>query len=118
MSGLHLPSMDSNEMLDVIHYLFEEDLIHAQSAEQIDAKEKVRSIIYRDFYGQTYRYGTKGTDYNMSNEVLQDGLVGDEEDELKPFDPTKAPIKPYFAPTNPDETSAKPFGKNVDAPLG
>ena len=105
-------------MLDVIHYIFEEDLIHAQSAEQIEAKEKVRSIVYRDFYDRKYKYGVGSNDYNMSNEVFQDGLVGDEEDELKPFDPTKAPIKPYFAPTNLDENSPKPFGKNVDAPLG
>jgi len=118
MSGLHLASMDCCEMLDIIHYIFEEDLIHSQSAEQIEAKEKVRSIIYRDFYERKYKYGSGVTDYNMSNEVLQEGLVGDEEDELKPFDPTKVPIKPYFAPTNPDETSVKPFGKDIDAPLG
>jgi hypothetical protein len=110
--------MDASEMLDVIHYLFEEDLTHMASAEQVEAKERVRSIIYRDFYERKYKYGSTSNDYNMSNEVLQDGLVGDEEDELKPFDPTKAPIKPYFAPTNPDEKSAKPFGMNIDAPLG
>jgi hypothetical protein len=110
--------MDASEMLDVIHYLFEEDLTRMASAEQIEAKERVRSIIYRDFYERKYKYGSEVTDYNMSNEVLQDGLVGDEEDELKPFDPTKAPIKPYFAPTNPDEKSAKPFGMKIDAPLG
>lgn len=118
MSGLHLSSMDASEMLDVVHYIFEEDLIHATSAEQIEAKEKVRSIVYRDFYETNYKYGSGVTDYNMSNKVLQDGLVGDEEDELKPFDPTKAPTKPYFAPTKPDETSAQPFGSKIDAPLG
>ena len=110
--------MEPSEMLDVIHYFFEEDLIHSSSVEQIEAKSKVRSIVYRDFYEQNYKYGSEVNDYNMSNEVFQDGLVGDEEDELKPFDPTKAPIKPYFAPTNLDENSPKPFGKNVDAPLG
>jgi hypothetical protein len=110
--------MDVSEMLDVIHYLFEEDLTHASSAEQIEAKDRVRSIIYRDFYERKYKYGSASNDYNMSNEVFQDGLVGDEEDELKPFDPMKAPIKPYFAPTNPDEKSAKPFGMKIDAPLG
>jgi hypothetical protein len=118
MSGLQLSSMESSEMLDVIHYLFEEDLTSSSNAEQLEAKDRVRSIIYRDFYDHKYKYGSGKNDYNMSNEVLQEGLVGDEEDDLQPFDPTKAPIKPYFAPTNPDEKSVKPFGMDIDAPLG
>jgi hypothetical protein len=58
MNGLQLSSMELADMLDVIHVIFEDDMTSVASAEQVDVKEKVREIIYRDFYETTYKYKT------------------------------------------------------------
>ena len=50
MNGLQLSSMELADMLDVIHVIFEDDITSVASAEQVDVKENVREIIYRDFY--------------------------------------------------------------------
>jgi hypothetical protein len=38
--------------------------------------------------------------------------------DITPFDPTKAPVKPFVPATDIDENSPKPFGKLLDGPLG
>jgi hypothetical protein len=110
-------------MLDVIHYLFEDDLL-VSTAEESDAKSEVRSVIYRQLYGTTYKYGTSssGKRYNYSEDNLpRDGYVADID--IKPFDPDKddplkkkAPTKAYTPAMEPNVDSTLPFGMNVLPP--
>lgn len=108
--------MEASEMLDVLHYLFEEDLLggHPELAE---AKTDIRTMIYRDLYRDTYNYGIEGSGkkYNGTGESLpKEGLYED----LRPFDPLAGPTKPYTPPTDFDGESPLPFGSVLDGPLG
>lgn len=99
-------------MLDVLHYLFESDF-DMSTAEQMDAKDKVRDIIYRDFYEKSYKYGSKkkSANYDYGLDDLDDPV------NLEPI--ISKETKPYFPPTpfNPD--AANPFGGVLrEAPLG
>lgn len=115
MSGLRLGEMDSAEMLDVVHVIFEEDYTNASSGEQVDAKNKVRKVIYKEFYEKEYSYASSSkTDYSdlepEENEYDYSDVV--------PFDPAKAATKPFVPSTDFNPDAALPFGKTLDAPLG
>lgn len=113
MSGLQLSELSSSEMLDVIHVLFEEDFTSAVSGEHIDAKNKIRKIMYREFYDKTYTYG--GSSNEQSGDFENAPM---DYSDITPFDPKKAPVKPFVPATDIDENSPKPFGKLLDGPLG
>ena len=116
VSGLRLADMDSTDMIDVLHYYFEDD-IAASSAEQMEARSESRSVIYRTLYGTQYKYamGTSDKKYNSDGSNLpDDGFYSD----LEPFDPSENVVKPYVSPTELNEDSYLPFGKTLDAPLG
>ena len=98
-------------MLDVLHYLFEEDLV-VGSAEELEAKDKVRSTIYREFYKSSYRYSS-----SKSSPTHDYGF--DDIDSPVNIPASQAQTKPYFPPTNFDPDSANPFGAALkEAPLG
>lgn len=104
-------------MLDVMHFLFEEDL-QASSEEEAKAKTQVRSVLYKDLYNQTYKYGVRdaGQSYNYSdNNYPSDGFAG-KNDSIP--DPIKPPTKAYVPTTDFNVDSPLPFGKIVDPPLG
>lgn len=103
-------------MLDVIHYLFEEDAIVTSEAE-FNTKNSARDVIYETVYGRKFAYSTnKSKDFNDAN-----GQYSSE-----PFDaegnyiPSKTNnVKPYIPPTNFDPNSENPFGGTLrEAPLG
>lgn len=100
-----------SDMLDVIHVILEDDITSAQSGEHIDAKDKVRTLFYKEFYSKTYMLANKSVSKSYVNMDLP------LEEELIPFDPTTPERKPYFPATKVDENSAKPFGDILDAPL-
>lgn len=87
-------------MLDVIHYLYEEDLkyTNVEEAQWMDAKRK---HIYKELYNEDYKYFS-------SREVAD--LSGAEADENA--------VKPYIPPTEFNPESSNPFGAVLDAPLG
>lgn len=115
MSGLRLAGMDSAEMLDVIHVIFEEDYTNATSGEQVDAKNKIRKIIYREFYEKEYKHSSSSkTDYSD----LEPEESKYDYSDVVPFDPAKAERKPFVPSTDFDPDAALPFGKILDAPLG
>lgn len=113
--------MDAPEMLDILHYLFEEDFLSTHP-EMVEAKSDIRALIYETLYEKEYKYKVKKSDntYNASGQALSDGLYGDyeKEEDLKPFDPLAGPTKPYTPPTDFDENSSLPFGGLLDGPLG
>lgn len=113
MSGLQLGEMEASEMLDVIHVLFEEDYTTVVNAEQVEVKNRLRKVIYKEFYDKSYNYTAK-------NEYELDGSIDSPVDysDVKPFDPKAATRKPYIPPTQFNPEAPQPFGKNIDAPLG
>lgn len=116
--------MPASDMLDVIHYFFEDDLNYS-TPEQAEARDKMRSSLYGQLYQTTYRYAT-GANSSKSAKPVKDFSVDDDEEirpvELKErrndsFNPA-IPPKPYVAPTPIGTNSARPFGNILDAPLG
>ena len=101
-------------MLDVLHYLFEEDA-NFSSEEQLKARSSVRSVIYKNVYDRdyTYRYdeSSKGND-SMPDFGEPEGETASSNFErpVDPFaPPTAAAPKPYVPPTDFDPTAANPF---------
>ena len=118
MNGLQLASMEASDMLDVLHYFFEEDL-NFSTAEQADAREKSRVMLYENLYNTEYKYATTGQSH-----VDYDSLPYDDENDqderatpVDSFNPA-AKVKPYTAPTRFDPSSSLPFGNVLDAPFG
>jgi hypothetical protein len=122
VSGLRLKEMEASEMVDVLHYYFEEDL-SVSTAEQQQARSESRSVVYRTLYGKPYKYatpksgGTASGGYSADGSILpDDGFYGD----LTPFDPSEdvtKPVKPFVPATEMDADSPLPFGRVLDAPL-
>lgn len=78
-------------MLDIIHYIFEEDQT-PQFVENLgEVKSKIRSSLYENFYDRPYASAISGEDDEYSS--------------------TEA--KPYIPPTNPED-----FDKVLGAPMG
>jgi hypothetical protein len=103
--------MEVSEMLDVIHYLFEDDMRYS-SGDEAKAQGKLREELYK-LYGKEYRYGTGSstTTYGGRAYVPSDGV-----DDL---DVTPVNVKkPYGPPTKFNPESASPFGSVLDAPIG
>jgi hypothetical protein len=115
MNGVKLEELNSVDMIDILHYMFEEDM-NVQSQEQMDAKTAVRDVIYKDFYSSYYPFG--GARKTNSNLNAAGEPVYNFTDDIKPFDPEVSPIrKGYIPPTKFDPNSTKPFGNNLDSPL-
>jgi hypothetical protein len=104
--------MEASEMLDVIHYLFEEDLRYS-SGEQAEAVGKSREIIYRELYDVEYIFSSGNRSSRPSNGSFNDF------DNIQPFDPKKKVTKPYIPPTQFDPDSGLPMSGNglLEAPL-
>ena len=113
--------MSASDMLDVLHYFFEDDMNYA-SAEQADARDRAREIIYQDFYGHRYTYSNTqaraGNNYSASGQgIVRDFNAADEEEKIEAFDPMKKPPKPFVPATKVNAASPKPFGAVLDEPL-
>jgi len=115
VSGLQLASMNASDMLDVLHFFFEEDLNYS-TAEQAEAVSKVREMVYRDMYGLTYKYA-----YKQSKNKTKSFDADDDNydfDDLVPYDPTSNSVKPYIPPTEFDAEVGLDFGMgNIEPPL-
>ncbi len=112
--------MPATDMLDVIHYFFEDDLNYS-TPEQAEARDKMRSSLYGQLYQTTYKYATgagsktsRAKDFSVDDEIQPVEL---KERKIDSFNPA-APPKPYVAPTQVNENAARPFGNVLDAPLG
>lgn len=109
-------------MCDVLHFMFEEDACASSTAEQSEARDKVRSTIYRDLYKREYKYSASGR-ATMTKDIADSELYVEDEMPV-PVDPAAkssafaVPPKPYIAPTSVSEGSRLPFGTGIDSPLG
>lgn len=103
-----------NDLLDVLHFMFEEDMIPA-SGEQQEARGKLRTRIYTEMYGRP--------SYDWTPEAAQGagGTVN-----ARGAAPTDRPPREgegprhyeYIPPTKFDYDAENPFGDVLDAPLG
>jgi hypothetical protein len=105
--------MESSEMLDVIHYLFEEDVRYA-SAEQAEAVSNLRTQLYLT-YGKTYKYGQSSKSSNRN--YIPQG-AGEDFGFEDPMMSDTGQVKGYIPPTEFNPDSAMPFGSVLDSPLG
>lgn len=115
MNNLDLKEMEASDMLDVLHYFFEEDLYYS-SAEQAEGRDRARQRIYEDFYNKRYPYASssgQGVSRNFDVDIAE------EVEEVTPFDPMQKmqPTKPYVAPTPVNASSRLPFGNVLDGPM-
>jgi len=108
VSGLKLTEMDMSDMLDVLHYYMEEDF-RVDSAEQAEARDKSRAVLYKLVYDREFKFGQKSYSRPTAS--------GFEDDPIVPVDPTQEPTKSYFPPTDFNPDLIKPFGENLDSPL-
>jgi hypothetical protein len=131
MSGLRLSEMEAQEMLDVVHFMMEDDL-NLVSAEQAESRSKTRVLLYDLLYDRSYKYGTIARQSNKSRTFDFDGdagFVNNPEGGMIPFDPSRGandsmdlpPVKPktktYVPPTDFNPDSGNPFGKILDSPM-
>lgn len=98
-------------MLDVLHYLFEEDLRYS-TGEQAQAVEKTREIIYGQLYETEYIFKTTVNTSKASNSF-------NDFDNIQPFDPKKKVTKPFIPATKFDADTGLPLDANslLEAPL-
>lgn len=117
--------MESDDMLDVLHYMFEEDMF-VGSIEQIESRQKTRKLMYEEMYEQQYSYGVTTSSGSSSNSRYEERYPEDgymtEDVEIVPFDPEEPVIKkktkPYTPVTSFNLNSSTPFGPNIDGPVG
>lgn len=113
--------MEASDMLDVLHFYFEQDNMFT-SEEHMLSQSRSRESLYENLYGIPYKYKVKDPKYNSNNrQIIDEDFRSDDEDEtesLRPFDPLAGPPKAYVPPTDFNPDSSKPFGKLLDEPLG
>ena len=129
MNRVNLKEMEASDMLDVIHYLMEEDF-HIVSEESMKSRSGIRTSLYMDLYGVKYKY--EYVDPKKARSPYQHSYVPeddtpdtslgymDESQAAKPFTPRemKPETIPYTPATKFDPEAANPFGGILDAPMG
>lgn len=58
MSGIQLMEMEGSDMMDVLHFIFEDDFTSA-SEEHARSRSAIRESLYRDLYGVSYKFKLK-----------------------------------------------------------
>ena len=116
LNGINLKELEVSDMLDVLHYLFEEDAIVTSEAE-FDTKNSVRDVVYESIYNRQFAYSMKKSkDFNETN----NDYLSEPFDAEGNYIPSKTNyVKPYVPPTNFDPDSEDPFaGTLKERPLG
>ena len=105
--------MEASEMVDVLHYYFEEDYIVASTVEQARNVTQFRKRLYNTLYGRDYTYGYSENSNNASSFLEDDDY---DNSDIAPFDVSSV-TKPYIPPTEP-MGGTSPFGALLDGPVG
>lgn len=91
MSGIRLMEMEASDMLDCLHFLFEEDFTSV-SEDHARSRSAIRDTLYNEMYGVSYTFrladpkGKTGT--RASNEF--DYSEYEAMSNVEPFDPKKS----------------------------
>jgi len=123
MSGLRILEMGVGDMLDVIHFMFEEDS-HYVSEESVKSRSEFRTAIYDSLYGVEYKYKynagkQSGNQAHMYEDASDMDYMSDAESQ-QAFSPSeiKEPMKPPAqTPTKFDFDADNPFSGVLDAPM-
>ena len=121
VSGIRLEELNASDMLDVLHFFFEEDN-RFSTAEEAKAIDQLRTSLYRDLYGRTYNYATKsgsGVSTAGGSFDLEPENPDSAEEVIQPFSPRqhKEPTKSYVPATQMGDDESAPFGGLLDAPI-
>jgi len=119
VSGLNLASMEASDMLDVIHYFYDDDNRYV-NYEEAKIVSSYRDSVYRLMYKTDYKFKLEDSDQDIRDfdaMDLDDPLSNEQEAPIVPFNPRASNVKPYTPPTEFAEDSSKPFGTVLDAPL-
>jgi len=131
MNGVKLLELEASDLVDVLHFEFEEYFTFV-SEEHVASRSGIRKSVYNNLYGIPFKYEVKTNSQNKSGG--QSGYRGgmsasgnptpsytDDADftslnAVNPFSPRDVQrsengeeIKPYFPPTEFDPNSAQPF---------
>jgi len=110
--------MEAADMLDVLHFFFEED--HRYSTfEEAEYKDVFRSKIYKDMYNVDYAYYSERKEEGVKD--FDDSAIEEPEeveDPIQPFSPRVKQAKAYVPPTELTNNVERPFGDILDQPLG
>jgi hypothetical protein len=112
--------MEASQMLDVVHYLFEEDSVYT-SREHIASSSEMRKQLYENLYNTNYRYYVDVKAYDSDGKNGGRKYIDDNEFNPadQPFDPMQqSETKPFVQPTELKENAYLPYGPSLDAPLG
>ena len=104
-------------MIDVVHYLFEEDTSRYSSGEQAEAVSSMRTQLYLS-YGKTYQYGVSSKNSSNGRTYMPQGSSVDYDFNDDPLSGATGETKAYIPPTKVNPESALPFGSELDAPIG
>lgn len=98
MSGVRLMDLEASDMVDVLHFIYEEDVTPAwEQGPQV--KSKVRESLYGQLYGRTYKYSV-GESASSASQSIDPPL------DAEPLPPEQMPRKPYVRPTDPEDLPA------------
>jgi hypothetical protein len=116
--NLRLKEMEASEMLDVVHFLFEEDNKYV-SREDLLSKSAVRKNLYRDLYYKEYKYYIDPSEFDGKKGSNNRNYVSDSNFVDTPFDPlAKSEHKSFTPATELKDDEYLPFGPVLDAPIG
>jgi hypothetical protein len=105
------------DMLDVVHYLLEEDSVPA-SGDQAEARSQFRTRVYADFYDREYKFPIN-KQQSTSDSIGGTGTSVIPSDG-RPMGTNQGMVhKPYIPPTDESisDNPSRPF-QGLDAPLG
>lgn len=117
MSGVRLLELDSADLVDVLHYMFEADLAENMN-EYAEVKDTYRTRIYEDFYNSRYNYAgpkSKKSTFDPNLPPLDDPINDIEPEGFSQGAPKAS--KGYVPPTEFIEDAQNPYHGVLDAPL-
>jgi hypothetical protein len=111
--------MEASDMLDVLHFFFEES-VNYSTAEQAKASDQMRAKLYNDLYKRKYKYAAKpgmgGYTASADFDLEEENPVAKEE--VQPFNPRhKEPTKSFVPATQVSTDEVNPFKGILDAPI-
>jgi hypothetical protein len=116
--NIKLKEMEASEMLDVIHFLFEEDNTYV-SKEDVISNSELRKYLYEGLYNKKYKYYIDPSDFDVTKKSRGRNYVSDSSFDDTPFDPLAEGSHKGFTPaTELKEDEYLPFGPALEPPIG
>ena len=109
-----------SDFLDVMHFLFEEDM-KPMEEDVRKSRDHLRRSLYVDMYGsKEYSWGSSHSESSgrSGDSAYTRTYEGTDVDNAVSFEKTKLSHKSYTPPTPVDVDNPLPFGNVLDAPLG